>query len=92
MDGVTSAAIVSLLGNVIAFSLGWITKKKRFSAETDSFIVANVKLSMELYKITCDEKIKYISDNCTDLKIRIEVLIEENIVLKKKIATLENKK
>lgn len=66
-------AISFTLGCVI----GWFRGRKKFNNETAVLIIQNLKDSMEIMKVTCDEQKAHLSKKNTDLKIENMRLIEE---------------
>lgn len=81
--------LTTLANTIVSFLLGKVTARKRNSAETDSIIVKNVHDTMKIYELTYIDKIKHISDKYTELKVEMEKIKEENVILKMKIVELE---
>lgn len=76
-----SATVMQFVSNGITFALGWLGAQRKYRADTDSVIIANVKANMEnFYQI-----------NIPELKIEVSLMREENGRLRQQLSALENR-
>jgi peptidoglycan hydrolase CwlO-like protein len=79
--------ILLFLSNALTASVAWFVGKRRTNAETDSVVLKNLELSVNLYaQIIRDLKseIESLNVKIQALETKIDILHEENKALKSK--------
>jgi len=71
-----SYTILLIALSVISFLLGWLYARKKNKHENDTaiMVVANLKATIEIYKVTNEEQKKYLTQKNDELKKEIERL------------------
>jgi peptidoglycan hydrolase CwlO-like protein len=80
--------ILLFLSNAITGLVAWFVGKRRTNAETDSVVLKNLELSVNLYaQIIRDLKteIESLNIKIQELEKKIDILHEENKTLKSKV-------
>lgn len=87
----TWVIILIILGVTIGFLLGWLLAKRKKNSEVYNSImtVANLKATIEIYKITHEQQMTHLSQRYTDLKIDVMKCMEENKSLKEEVKKLK---
>lgn len=79
--------LILLISNTLTAIAGWFVGKRKTNAETDSIVLKNLELSVNLYaQIIRDLKteIESLNIKIQELEKKIDILHEENRALKSK--------
>jgi peptidoglycan hydrolase CwlO-like protein len=80
--------ILLFLSNAVTGLVAWFAGKRRTNAETDSVVLKNLELSINLYAQiiqSLKEEIESLNVKIQDLERKIDILHEENKTLKSKV-------
>ena len=80
--------ILLFLSNAITGLVAWFAGKRRTNAETDSVVLKNLELSVNLYAQiiqSLKEEIESLNVKIQELEKKIDILHEENKTLKSKV-------
>ena len=80
--------ILLFLSNAITASAAWYVGKRKTNAETDNLILSNLEKSMSIYQDLIQnlkEEIHQLNNKIQDLESKVDMLMEENRQLKKKL-------
>lgn len=83
--------ILIILAFIIGFLLGWLLAKRKKNSDVYNSImtVANLKATIEIYKISHEQQMANLMLKYTDLKEDVSKIIEENKLLKEEIKSLK---
>jgi peptidoglycan hydrolase CwlO-like protein len=80
--------ILLLISNTLTGLVAWFAGKRRTNAETDSVVLKNLELSVNLYAQiiqSLKEEIESLNLKIQELEKKIDILHEENKTLKSKV-------
>jgi peptidoglycan hydrolase CwlO-like protein len=80
--------ILLFLSNGLTAVVAWFAGKRRTNAETDSVVLKNLELSVNLYAQiiqSLKEEIESLNIKIQELEKKIDILHEENKTLKSKV-------
>jgi len=80
--------ILLFLSNGLTAVIAWFAGKRRSNAETDSVVLKNLELSVNLYAQiiqSLKEEIESLNIKIQELEKKIDILHEENKTLKSKV-------
>jgi peptidoglycan hydrolase CwlO-like protein len=80
--------ILLFLSNAVTGLVAWFAGKRRTNAETDSVVLKNLELSVNLYAQiiqSLKEEIESLNLKIQELEKKIDILHEENKTLKSKV-------
>ena len=80
--------ILLFLSNGLTAIVAWFAGKRRTNAETDSVVLKNLELSVNLYAQiiqSLKEEIESLNIKIQELEKKIDILHEENKTLKSKV-------
>lgn len=77
MNNTLVAIIGGIVTTVASSFVSWFFAKKKYNAEVDNHLIANMQDSLEFYKALAD-----------DNKVRLESVLQENAELRKEIHEL----
>ena len=80
--------ILLFLSNAVTGLVAWFAGKRRTNAETDSVVLKNLELSVNLYAQiiqSLKEEIESLNIKIQELEKKIDILHEENKTLKSKV-------
>ena len=80
--------ILLFLSNAVTGLVAWFAGKRRTNAETDSVVLKNLELSVNLYAQiiqSLKEEIESLNIKIQELEKKIDILHEENKSLKSKV-------
>lgn len=81
-------SVITVLTAITSLGAGVFLGKRRRNAETDSIYIKNAKDGMDIFRSAYEEKVKMLSDNCTQLRIEMRDLIEKGVISKIENETL----
>lgn len=87
----TWEVILIISAVIIGFLFGWLLAKTKKNSDVYNSImtVANLKATIEIYKITHEQQMTHLNQRYTDLKMDVLSLMEENKGLKEEIKKLK---
>lgn len=86
MNETIIAGIVGLVSSVVSSLLTWILAKRKYNAEVDNNLIANMQQALDFYKQLCDDN----KERLKEQNKRLEQIEQENIELRKQMFNLMN--
>ena len=80
--------ILLFLSNAVTGIAAWYVGKRKTNAETDNLVLSNLEKSMSIYQdliTNLREEIHQLNNKIQDLESKVDMLMEENRQLKKKL-------
>ena len=80
--------LLLFLSNAVTASAAWYVGKRKTNAETDNLVLSNLEKSMSIYQdliTNLREEIHQLNNKIQDLESKVDMLVEENRQLKKKL-------
>lgn len=82
MDSTLVTVFVTGIMNVITWYLGYMKGRKKRAAEMENLLISNLRSTIDIYRITHEEQIKFLKSELSELRL-------ENILLKEEIRLLK---
>lgn len=80
MNNTWIAIIGGVITTVASSFVSWFFAKKKYNAEVDNHLIANMQESLKFYKTLAD-----------DNKVRLEAVLRENAALRKEVNEMRDK-
>lgn len=80
MNNTWIAIIGGVITTVASSFVSWFFAKRKYNAEVDNHLIANMQESLEFYKTLAD-----------DNKVRLEAVLQENAALRKEVNEMRDK-
>ena len=80
--------LLLFLSNAVTGIAAWYVGKRKTNAETDNLVLSNLEKSMSIYQdliTNLREEIHQLNNKIQDLESKVDMLMEENRQLKKKL-------
>ena len=80
--------LLLFLSNAVTGIAAWYVGKRKTNAETDNLVLSNLEKSMSIYQdliTNLREEIHQLNNKTQDLESKVDMLMEENRQLKKKL-------
>jgi peptidoglycan hydrolase CwlO-like protein len=80
--------ILLFVSNALTGIAAWYVGKRKTNAETDNLVLSNLEKSMSIYQdliTNLREEIHQLNNKIQDLESKVDMLMEENRQLKKKL-------